>query len=334
MTITGLPTRISFLLALLTTALLAGCGTPKVNLFPDHTAPLQEHVIEGTTKGKVLVIPVEGMISDSPRRGMLRSEPSMVQEVVSQLRRAEKDEEIRAVLLTINSAGGSVTASDILYHEIFRFKEKTGAKVVAAMMDIAASGGYYVALAADRIVAHPTSVTGSIGALFIRPRVAGLMEKVGVEVAVSKSGEGKDMGSPFRPGTKEENELFDALINDMGNRFRSLVLQRRHLSDARLSAVSTARVFLAEEARKLGLVDEVGYLSDAVAGAKKLAKLPDDAKVVAYRRTEYPDDNIYNTSLNRADFPKTSLVDLGMLDSIIQVQPGFYYLWTPALGGN
>ncbi|MDH4099096.1 MAG: signal peptide peptidase SppA [Nitrospirota bacterium] len=322
------------ILIILTTLLLTACGTPKVNLFPDHSAPLQEHVIEGTAKGKVLVIPIEGTISDSPRRGMLRSEPSMVQEVVAQLRRAEKDKEIKAVLLTINSPGGSVTASDILYHEISRLKEKTGATVVAAMMDIAASGGYYVALSAERIVAHPTTVTGSVGALFIRPHVTGLLEKVGVEVDISKSGANKDMGSPLRPGTKEENEMFDALINDMGNRFRMLVKKERNLSDEQLGTVATARVFTADEARTLGLVDEIGYLSDAVAGAKKLAKLPDDAKVVAYRRTEYADDNIYNTALNRAALPKASLVDLGLLDSIIQVQPGFYYLWTPAVGSN
>lgn len=321
-------------LALFTTLLLTACGTPKVNLFPDHTAPLIEHVIEGTAKGKVLVIPVEGTISDSARRGMLRAEPGMVQEIVAQLRRAEKDNDIKAVMLTINSPGGSVTASDILYHEVSRFKEKTGAKVVAAMMDIAASGGYYVALAADRIVAHPTTVTGSVGAIFIRPHVTGLMEKVGVDIDVSKSGANKDMGSPFRKGTKEEDELFDALINDMGSRFRMLVKKERRLSDGQLATVATARVFTAEEARTLGLVDEIGYLSDAVAGAKKLAKLPDDAKVVAYRRTEFPDDNIYNTTLNRAALPKASLVDLGVIDSLVSLQPGFYYLWTPALGGN
>ena len=108
--------------------------------------------------------------------------PSQVQEVVSRLRRAEKDEEVKAVLLEINSPGGSITASDILYHEIMDFKERTGARVVAALMDVAASGGYYIALPADRIIAHPTTITGSVGVILVQPKVTGLMDKLGLRL--------------------------------------------------------------------------------------------------------------------------------------------------------
>ena len=102
--------------------------------------------------------------------------------------KAEKDPDIKAVILKINSPGGSATASDILYREINAYKQRSGVKIVAAMMGLAASGGYYVAMPADTIVAHPTTVTGSVGAVFIKPEVSGLMEKIGVDVTVHKSG--------------------------------------------------------------------------------------------------------------------------------------------------
>ena len=165
--------------------MVAGCVAPNVKLFTDATDPLKEFVLEGEAKEKILIIPIKGIISDSSKKGMLQSEPGMVQDIVSQLAIAEKDTEIKAVIFTIDSPGGSVTASDILYHEIMRYKEKSGAKVTAVLMNVAASGGYYVALPADYIMAHPTSVTGSIGVIFMRPGVSGLMEKAGVGGTVS-----------------------------------------------------------------------------------------------------------------------------------------------------
>ncbi|MBU4288647.1 MAG: S49 family peptidase, partial [Proteobacteria bacterium] len=159
--------------------IINGCGAPNIKLFTDASAPLQEFTLQGKEKGKVLIIPVRGIISDNTKKGMLYDMPSMVQEIVSQLRMAEKDEEVRAVLLKIDSPGGSTTASDILYHEIMAYKKRTGTKVVAAMMDIATSGGYYVSLPSDLIIAHPTTITGSIGVIFIRPELINIMGKIG-----------------------------------------------------------------------------------------------------------------------------------------------------------
>ena len=164
------------------------CTTPKIRLFPSQADPLQEFTLEGEVQQKILVIPVRGIISNATREGFIRTRPSMVQEVVSQLRLAEKDENIKAVIFKIDSTGGSVTASDIQYNEITSFKERTGAKVVVAMMGLTASGGYYISLPADYILAHPTTITGSIGVIFSRPRVTGLMHKVGIDVYVNKSG--------------------------------------------------------------------------------------------------------------------------------------------------
>ena len=324
--------RYIIIILAVTTLLVNGCAAPRIKLFPDATDPLQEFTIEGTEKGKVLVIPIRGIISDAPKKGFPREWPSMVQEVVSQLRLAEKDEDVRAVLLKIDSPGGSTTASDFLYHEIMTFKKQTGAKVVVAMMDVAASGGFYVSLPADFILAHPTTVTGSIGVIFMQPKVTGLMGKIGLNMEVNKFGKNKDMGSPFRQTTEEEQRILQGLIDELGGRFVSLVAKHRKLDQRALADISTARVYLAKEALQLGLVDEIGYLGDALLQAKKLAGLPENSKVVVYRRTEYPDDNLYNTSTTHYSASGLSLIDLGLADSMTFLRTGFYYLWSPAAG--
>jgi protease IV len=324
-----------FVLVLLAAALLTGgCGGIKINVGPDSKEPLKEFTIEGRERGKVLVVPVRGFISDAPRKSLLGDQASMVQEVVSQLRKAEKDGDIKAVIFEINSAGGSTTASDILYHEIAQFKARTNTKIVAALMDVAASGGYYIALPADRIVAHPTTITGSVGVIFIKPKITGLMDKLGLAVEVNKSGKEKDIGSPFRPSTPEEEKIFQELTDKMGGRFLDLVAKHRNVSPESMTSIATARIYLADEALQLKLVDRIGYLTNAVAEAKDLAGLSNNAKVVVYRRSEYPNDNLYNTSLSQHAGPGLPLIDLNLLEILPTFNPGFYYLWTPVSIGN
>ena len=326
--------RSIFIVAVVVVFFLIGCQAPKIRLFPSAADPLQEYRLAGKEKGKVLVIHVRGVISDAPRRRFITSRPSMVQEVVSQLRKAGKDSEVKALLLKIDSPGGSVTASDILYNEIVAFKQKTNAKIVVAMMGVAASGGYYIALPADHIAAHPTSVTGSIGVLFMRPDVSGLLDKIGVEVDVSKTGEKKDMGSPFRQATAEEKQIVSDLIDQLGGQFLNRIAAHRKIEPDNLKQISSARIFLAPDALKLGMVDSIGYLDDAISQAKKLADLPEDAKIVVYRRTEYPDDNLYNTSTSHYDGRGLSIVSLDLPPSLSGMQTGFYYLWQPGAMGD
>ena len=313
---------------------MGGCGGLKINIGTDSKDPLKEYTLEGNERGKVLIIPVRGFISDGPKKSLLGDRAGVLQEVVSQLRLAEKDKEIKAVLLEINSPGGSITASDVIYHEIMRFKERTNTKVVAGLMDVAASGGYYIALPADRIMAHPTTITGSVGVIFITPKVIGLMDKLGLAVEVNKSGKEKDIGSPFRASTREEQQIFQELTDRMARRFLDLVAERRKLNTATLSAVSAARIYSAEEALQLKLVDRIGYLSDAIAEAKDLAGLPRDAKVVVYRRSEYRNDTVYNMSSTMHNGESPSLIDLNLSEIIPSLGPGFYYLWAPGLAGN
>jgi protease-4 len=320
------------LFALATTLLsLTGCTAPKIRLFPSQADPLREFTLEGKADQKILVIPVRGVISDDPREGLVRTRPSLVQEVVSQLRLADKDKKVKAVILKIDSPGGSVTASDILFNEVLTFKERTGAIVVVAMMGVAASGGYYISLPADYIFAHPTTLTGSVGVIFLRPKVIGLMEKIGLGVEVNKSGLYKDMGMPYRKATAEEKKKLQAMTDRLGIRFVDLAAKYRNLDPAVTAEIATAQMYLANEALELGMVDEIGYLSQAIAKAKQLAKLPDNARVVVYRRTEYPDDNIYNTSTRYGggDFSVIS-VDL-LPDALTPFRTGFYYIWPAAM---
>ena len=325
--------QLRFMVLILTSiVIMGGCAAPQLKLFSDASDPLKESILQGSEKGKVLVVSLRGVISTRPKEGTLRTMPSMVQEVASQLRMAEKDKEIKCLLLTVDSPGGTATASDILYNEILAFKERTKAKIVVSMMDIAASGGYYVSLPADVIFAHPTTITGSIGVVFMRPNVTGLIDKIGFSMDVNKSGKNKDMGSPFRRPTAEETQMLQDLTDGLADQFLKLVARHRNLEETTLSTISTARVYLPTEAKALGLIDKIGYLDEAIAEALEISGLPEKAKVVVYRRTVFPNDNLYNPLTTRSSIQAKSLLDLGIQNTATHLSPGFYYIWTPALG--
>lgn len=307
--------------------------SPRITLFPvPAETPLKERIVNGHStngkKGKILMIPLRGFITDYPMSGLLGPRPSMVQDVVSQLRLARSDANIKAVVLMVNSPGGTITASDILYHEISSYKRDTGAVIAACFLDLATSGAYYASLAADYIVAHPTSITGSVGTIMLKPELHGLMKKIGVDVKAYKSGELKDMGSMFREAAPREHELFEDIIHDLNRRFLYLAKTRRHLSRKKIQIVATGRLFTAQQAQDAGLVDQLGYTDDVLGMVRTLSGLPKDAPVIAFRRTRTANDNEYNIT-NTAEFTSLPLVDLGPL-SPSNLRTGFYYLWQPA----
>ncbi|QTA79026.1 Signal peptide peptidase [Desulfonema limicola] len=306
--------------------ILSGCISPKINVFNNGQSSLKEYTLEGTGDHKILVIQVRGNITNKPQKGVLKNKQGMVSGIVSQLRKAEKDKNIKAVLFEIDSPGGSVTASDILYHEIMEFKRKTGMVIVVSMINAAASGAYYISLPADMITAHPTTITGSIGVIYMRPVITGFMEKIGADLNITKTGKEKDMGSMFRKSTQEEEKIIQDIVDQLGNRFFDLVKKHRNLSEEKMKKISTARVWLAHEARKLGLIDKIGYLKDAVNSAKTLAELPDNSRLVIYRHAKYHDDNMYKSS--GSDYlGHLSVVDLGIFNTAASMPAGFYYLW-------
>jgi len=307
---------------------LTGCVQPNINVFGAPGAHYREQVLEGSGANKVLLLSVDGLISEYPREGLLSSRPSTLQEIAAQLKLARKDKSIKAVLLKVNSPGGTTTASDILYHELSAYKQETGVKLVTVMMGVAASGGYYVALPSDYITAHPTTITGSVGVIFVMPRLAGLMDKIGVGVDVSKSGSLKDMGSPFRPATDEEKRLTEAMTKAQAARFTELVMQSRKLTPEALRTVSTAQVFTAAQAKDLGLIDSIGYMDDALAKTRELAGLDKDAKLITYRHRSSADATYYQPAAEAMDGQRPTLlsVDLG---GLLPPKAGLYYLWGP-----
>jgi protease-4 len=319
-----------FIIAILVLILITACSVPRISLFREAPEPLREFTLAGKGMDKILLIPVSGLISDIPKKGFVRTSPSLVEQVVSHINKAEKDKQIKAILFQINSPGGTITASDLLYHEILSFKERTGTKIVISMMDLATSGSYYMSLPADMIMAHPTTVTGSVGVIFLQPKVSGLMEKIGLGVDVTKFGKNKDMGSPFRSSSEEEQILIQKAVDDFGERFIRLVQKHRKPGQQALAEISTARVFLADDALKLGLIDKIGYFSDAVKEAKKLAGISDDSRVVAYRRMEFPNDNYYNIGGVATDNLSVSIINIDLPESL-NLKTGFYYLWPGAI---
>ena len=302
---------------------LAGCSVVSIDLTP-RVRPLEESTVDGSGADKVLLIDLAGVLAEEPVF-TLESRPQvpLLARVREELEKAEGDERVRAVVLRINSPGGTVTASDILYHEVMQFKARRKVPVVASILDVGASGGYYVALAADRIVVHPTTVTGSIGVLMLTVNASGLLEKIGVSAAYVKSGQFKDMGSPFRSIRPEELALFQDLIDRFYGRFVDLVARSRKLDEARVRALADGRIYTAGEALSLGLIDQVGYLEDAIAGAKSAAGLK-EAKVVIYHRPRQYRATIYSSTDPPA--PAATLPDLARM---VLSGPRFLYLWWP-----
>lgn len=319
----ALPPLLAILLA------LAGCSLISVDLTP-RIRPLEETTVEGEGRDKILLLEVSGFISDeagSSGLGIGAAPPRvpLLVRVREELDKASRDPRVKALLLRINSPGGTVTGSDIIYREIQLFKEKTKVPVVAVMMDVAASGGYYIALAADTVVAHPTTVTGSIGVIMVSANAEGLLQKVGVAASTIKSGEHKDMGSPFRKLAPEERAIFQSVIDDLQRQFVAKVAERRKLAPATVAKLADGRIYTAEQALAHHLVDRIGYLPDAVEAARRAAGL-EEARIVVYRRPHQYRATYYA----HAEAAVSGLeAALGQLAILAGAGPKFLYLWAP-----
>src|SRR6266850_4410913 len=316
--------RLARLCLLAVISLQSGCIT--VNLI-EPSGPVQEVQLSGTGAGKILLLDLSGVISSQDKDGIV-PQPNMLATFKEELTRASKDDKIKAVVVRINSPGGTVTASDILYHELRDFKTKKKVPVIVSMMDVAASGGYYLAMAADSILVHPSTVTGSIGVIMLTVNARGLLEKVGVEANAITSGPRKDMGSPFRVMTAEERGIFQGVIDSFYLRFLSVVQEGRpNLSADQIKKLADGRIYSGDQAKAAGLIDEIGYLDDALEMAKKKAGLT-EARVVTYgRRGEYQ-NNIYSRLFGTSS-GITGLANLDLLSMVRGGTPQFMYLWMP-----
>jgi protease-4 len=314
--------------ALLACLALVSSGCLTVQLFGGVREPLIETVIHGKSGPKIALIDIDGVISEQAEDPQL-FEPAregMLARVREQLDHAREDGDVKALLLRIDSPGGSVTASDILHQEVMRFKRDRGAPVVAHFMGVAASGGYYVGMAADEVIAQPTTVTGSIGVIFLGLNLSGLMQKIGVKDQTLTAGDAKDAGSWLRPMKPAERAQLQSVLDDMHARFKRVVLEGRPQLDAkRVDALADGRIYSADQALANGLVDGVGDLEQAVAAAQRLAGLP-AARVVVYHRPREYRKNLYTEA---PAIPRSLRLELSPLLPL--PRPGFLYLWAPGL---
>ena len=287
--------------------------------------PLTETTVFGESGPKILMLQVEGVLSEDPEStwyGLRRESP--VARLREELDRARRDDEIAALLLRIDTPGGTVTASDLLYREILRFKRDRSLPVVAELMGIATSGGYYVAMAADTVVAHPTTVTGSIGVLFAGVNLSGLMAKFGVADQTLTSGSFKDAGSPLRPMRPEERAQIQSVIDDMYQRFLEVVrLGRPRLTPEEVARLADGRIYSAPQALANGLVDRVGDLEEGVDVARERAGIG-DARVITYHRPREYRKNLYT-----AELPLEAPLVEWPMPRLHLPQPAFLYLWAP-----
>jgi len=309
------------ILSLLLAGILTGCAFVKVNV-ASEPGELEERVVAGEGRAKIAVLDISGVISLGPF-GLERfsKEPPLVPRLKEELKRIEEDEEVVGVVVRIDSPGGAVTASDILYHELRRMREKRRIPLVACILDRGFSGGYYAALAADEIMAHPTAVLGGVGVITFKLTVADLLEKWGVEVSSVKSGPLKDFWSPLRESRPEETALMQAITDRLHGRFMGLLVESRKLGDAARQEVATGRIFDAGEALQFGLIDRIGYLEDAVERVRELAGV-EEARTILYRREGAAASNIYAA---------TPLGEFGSLERGMAelLSPTFRYQYLP-----
>ena len=219
----------------------------------------------GLFEEKIGVVSINGTISSSKK-------------ISSELVKFAKDDSIRAIILRINSPGGGVGASQEIYREVQKITPQK--PVVVSMGSVAASGGYYVAAPATKIVSNPGTITGSIGVFIKFVRLEELLNKIGVDLEIVKSGELKDMGSPDRKLTQRDRDILDALIKDLQGQFVTAVASGRNLSVEKVQEIADGRIFSGARAKDLGLVDFMGNFQDAVEIAKKIVGIKGDVALV------------------------------------------------------
>lgn len=317
-------------IAIVSLFFVSGCFTPIIDFgFLGRVSPLSEVTISGDAQAKLVMLEVSGVISFKQEGWSFGGQqPSLISRLHEALSLAAADPDVKGLILRIRSPGGGVAASETLYHLVSDWKRETHKPVVAFIQGVAASGGYYVAMAADRVIAHPSSITGSIGVIMPGFNVSGLMERFGVADQSLTSGAFKDSGSSLRPMRQDERAQLQSVIDDLHDRFVDVVDKGRpDLDRSSVEKLSDGRIFSARQALAVGLVDEIGHLGDAIERARQLSGFS-HAKVIAYREAGKPVNNIYSDISSAAPAP----VQFNVLSIGANKMPaGFYYLWPMAV---
>ena len=284
-------------------------------------------------RDRVPMIDVSGMILNAPKPHLIQPGDNPVSLLHEKLEMARGDKRVRAVILRLNTPGGTVTASDAMYRQIERFKTRTDKPVVALMMDVTASGGYYLACAADKIVAYPTTVTGSIGVIMQTFSLKPALNRLGIQTTALTSGPNKDAGSPFSVLTPEQQAVLQSLVDDFYGRFRDVVRRSRPLIAAdQFDELTDGRILSGDQAVKAGLVDQVGDLYDAFRRAKELAGIP-RADMVLYHRPLHYVASPYASAPMPGGGPgggtQINLAQFNFPHQFGDASIGFFYLWQP-----
>lgn len=283
----------------------------------------------GKIKNEIALIRVEGIISEyDSQAGLFEYRENVVSAVKNRLDIIRKDENVKGVIVIIESPGGEITASDIVYHAISSFRQETGIPVLALLKQVAASGAYYIASAADAIAAYPTTITGSIGVIISTFNFKSLMDRYGVQYIAIKSGKHKDLISPFKSIDEEELSRLQSIVDQMLEQFIDRVAEgRKNLSRQDVRRLADGRIYIAQEAFEKGLIDKIGYFEDAVATLKEMAGVP-SAALVEYQRERGIRDIFGGVNLNL--LPEASFKRLFPLHE----RYGIYYLWESVITGK
>lgn len=274
-------------------SLLAGC----LSLSGGPSMEFREVLLQGEGDDKLLLIDIYGPIVNTPilvpNVGVL---PGMTARIRQELEIAFDDPDVRGILLRINSPGGTLTDSDIIYHSLMEFKKSKRVKIIASMGDIAASGAVYIAMAADEIFAHPTTITGSIGVVVPHLNYYGLMKKLGLKSDPVTSGRYKDIDSPLKPRDDQERQMLQQLVDAQHRRFVQVIQAGRpKMTREQLRGMTDGRLISAQDAKESGLIDEVGYLDDAYRRLGEISGFPKNS-LIRYANAWRTGNNIYSNA--------------------------------------
>ncbi len=231
-----------------------------------------------TTGDNVAVINVHGIISSTGIGGIFETEAATPARIEEQIRKAEADPSVKAMVLDINSPGGTIVASEAIALAVRGAKKPT----VAWLGETAASGGYYVASAADHIVADRGTLTGSIGVIFTFPKYEGMFEKLGIEMRVIKAGEYKDIGSPYRNMTAEEERILNELVQTSYDDFIATIARNRNLTQEYVRSIAEGHIYTGKKAVEIGLADQLGTRHDAIMLAGHISGIEGEPGIVTY----------------------------------------------------
>lgn len=283
---------------------------------------------------RVAIIDVTGLIINAPKPGLIQKGENPVSDLHEKLEAAAADPKVKAVVLRLNTPGGGVTASDMMYREVLRFREETGKPVIALMMDVTASGGYYVACATDQIVTYPTSVVGSIGVIVQTISVKSALSKIGVQTEALTSGKNKEAGSPLSTLTDDHRRVLQNLVDDFYMRFVLVVREARpDIPEDKFDDLTDGRVLGGEQATEMGLADKVGDIRDAHALAEELAGIDHSDLIIYHRTMQYVGSPYAFSPAPSPTATQVNLLQLNLTDPLpgFSMPVGIYYLWQPNL---